>query len=64
VPIFFKSAYFSVRRQYFPNPPIFLRGANIFQIRLIFLKAWGICEFAWFLLLQIFVYIFSIYLCI
>ncbi len=35
-------------RQYFPNPPIFLKGANILWICLI-------------LLLQIFVYIFSIY---
>ena len=60
-PIFSKSAYFSVRRQYFSNPPIFLWGANISWIRLILWKAQGICEFAWFLLLQIFVYIFRIY---
>jgi hypothetical protein len=32
-----------VRRQYFSNLPILLRGANIFQIRLIFRKAQGIC---------------------
>jgi hypothetical protein len=28
-PTFCKSAYLSVRHQYFPNPPIFLWGANI-----------------------------------
>jgi hypothetical protein len=100
-PIFCKSVYLSVRRQYFPNPPIFLWGANIFQICLFFCEAptfskspyfsirrqhfpnppifpWGAnisrsanflisaknLWIAWFLLLQIFVYIFSIYLCI
>jgi hypothetical protein len=59
VPTFCKSAYYSGKRQYFVNPPIFLESANIFsnptdflksanisQIRLIFLKAQGIYEFA------------------
>ncbi len=49
-PIFSKSAYFSVRRQQFPNPPISLRGANIFK-------------FAWFLLLQIFCVYFQYLFC-
>jgi hypothetical protein len=45
-PTFCKSGCFSVRRQYFPNRPDFLRISNIFQIRLIFRKAQGIYEFA------------------
>jgi hypothetical protein len=65
-PFFFKSAnlsqilLISEKRQYFSSPPDFLKSAKISQIRLIFRKAQGICEFAWFLLLQIFVYIVSI----
>jgi hypothetical protein len=33
------SAYISARRQHFVNLPIFLRGTNIFQIRLFFCEA-------------------------
>ena len=58
-PIFCKSAWFSEKRQYFVNPPYFLKSANISQIRLIFWKAQGFCKFAWFFWLQIFVCIFS-----
>jgi hypothetical protein len=62
-PIFCKSAWFSEKRQYFSNPPDFLKSANISQIRLIFWKApiflksaWfsekskEFCKFAWFFL--------------
>ncbi len=47
-PIFCKSACFSGKRQYFSNPPDFCKSANISQIRLIFRKAQGFYEFAWF----------------
>ncbi len=73
-PTFCKSACFSVRRQYFPNLPDFCKSNNIFQICLFFWKAPIFSKSAWFfekckdfmnlldfLLLQIFVYIFSIY---
>ncbi len=63
-PTFWKSANILEIRQHFGNPPTFWKSANIFQIRLLFCKAPTFCGFAWFLLLQIFVYIFSIYLCI
>ncbi len=63
-PIFWESANIIMRRQYFGNPPIFSWDANILGFRLHSVKARIIYEFAWFLLLQIFVYIFSIYLCI
>jgi hypothetical protein len=46
-----ESANIFMRRQYFGNPPIFVWPRIIY-------------EFAWFLLLQIFVYILSICLCI
>ncbi len=42
------SAYFSVRRQHFVNPPIFLWGANIFQIHLFFCEAPIFCKFPYF----------------
>jgi hypothetical protein len=57
-------------RQYFHEtpifwlPPIYSWDANILGFHLHFMKAQIIYEFAWFLLLQIFVYIFSIHLCI
>ncbi len=73
-PIFCKSAWFSVKRQYFSNQPDFLKSSNIFQIRLIFWKAPIFLKSAWFFekrkalvnsldffWLQIFVYIFDIY---
>ncbi len=49
-PTFWKSACFSGKRQYFPNPADFFKSANIFQIRLIFWKAQEFCKFAWFFL--------------
>ncbi len=61
---FWESANIFMRRQYFGNPPIFSWDANILGFCLHFVKARIIYEFAWSLLLQIFVYIFSIYLCI
>ena len=48
-PIFCKSAWFFEKRQYFSNPPDFLKRAKNFVNSL---------DFSW---LQIFVYIFSIY---
>ena len=61
---FWESANIFMRCQYFGNPPIFSWDANILGFCLNFVKAQIIYEFAWSLLLQIFVYIFSIYLCI
>ncbi len=45
---FCKFACFTVRRQYFSNPPDFCKSANIFQIRLIFWKAPIFFKSAWF----------------
>ncbi len=73
---FYNSAYIFMRHQYFGHPPIFSWSANILGFRLYFHETPIFCVFAsilgrrqYFLilldfLLQIFVYIFSIYLCI
>ncbi len=42
------SACFSARRQYFVNPPDFLKSAKISQIRLIFVKASIFSKSTWF----------------
>ncbi len=42
------SAYISARRQYFPNPPIFLWGANILRICLFFCESPIFWESAYF----------------
>ncbi len=65
-PTFCKSTNILGIRQYFHETPIFWVSANIFMRRKYFgnppIFAWAriIYEFAWILLLQIFVYIFSI----
>ena len=61
-PIFWKSAYILRKRLHFEQAPIFFACANILGKRQYFDDFCN--KFCLILLLQIFVYIFSIYLCI